>query len=242
MNFKETVNQLGIDLDFCAVSPSGGTFHLKAMDIAPMEFLVLAEEDFVKGGIASSVNSITNAKRAIVSQMDQILISFGYKSLPWNIPQKIKMLKDLGVLLPPILRKISKTRNLLEHEYKKPGKEDVESALDIASLYVWGMSSLFNGLCDEIQFGFDKCYDNQRDEYKKYIDFGITSEKEEVFYRGYAYEFKEVDGKEQRMTHEIKIKNSEPIFFAIVRIAIAFNTGYKIDESIKIFDQVFKNT
>lgn len=70
----------------------GGSFGLADLETSPVEFLSLAEDDFERGGLAALVNATANAKRAIVSQLDQLLTSFGYPSFRWNVPKKIERL------------------------------------------------------------------------------------------------------------------------------------------------------
>jgi len=72
----------------CAVASGGGSFELADLKTSPVEFLSLAEDDFERGGLSALVNATTNIKRAIVCQLDQLLISFGYPSFRWNVPKK----------------------------------------------------------------------------------------------------------------------------------------------------------
>ena len=58
------------------------------------------------------------------------------KKKDWKFPSKMKELNQVGVVAPRILRKINKTRNLLEHEYTLPSKEKVEDAMDVAILFI----------------------------------------------------------------------------------------------------------
>ena len=40
-----------------------------------------------------------------------------------------------GIASPRILNKVNKSRNLLEHEYRKPKKDQVEDAIDAVTLF-----------------------------------------------------------------------------------------------------------
>lgn len=60
----------------------------------------------------------------------------------WNFPNKIKFMQKGGIIAPQILKKINDKRNLLEHEFKKPSLEQVEDALDVATLFISYASSL----------------------------------------------------------------------------------------------------
>lgn len=107
-------------------------------DISPSKFLKFAEYDLTANYDHCLVNSLSNTKRAIDCQLDSLLIAFGLsgRAKRWRFPQKIEYLNSVGIISPRILNKINKKRNLLEHEYKYPNKEEVEDALDVALLFV----------------------------------------------------------------------------------------------------------
>ncbi len=122
-------------------------------DIMPEDFLSLAEKE-LKEKIPedeSVINSLSNIKRAIDSQIGLIIYEFGYKKKAsterWDFPDKIDFLKDKGIIAGKILEKINSTRNLLEHEFKKPERDKVEDAWDIAALFL-AYSSKFRSLAD----------------------------------------------------------------------------------------------
>lgn len=113
--------------------------HIKTgFDISPREFLRFAEHDLNANYNHHLVNSLSNTKRAIDSQLDSLLIGFGLsqRAAKWNFPTKVDYLNRVGILSPKILNKINKRRNLLEHEYKNPSIDEVEDALDVADLFV----------------------------------------------------------------------------------------------------------
>jgi hypothetical protein len=51
----------------------------------------------------------------------------------------MSVLTEIGVVAPRIVTKVVHARNYLEHEYRKPGKEQVEDAVDVATLFVAGL-------------------------------------------------------------------------------------------------------
>ena len=123
-------------------------------EISPEDFLTYAEYDLTAEYDHHLVNSLSNSKRAIDSQLDSLLIGFGLseRSKKWRFPQKIYFLNKVGVISPRILTKINKKRNLLEHEYRNPTEEEVEDALDVAILFInYTNKYLFQAIFD---FGF----------------------------------------------------------------------------------------
>ena len=109
-------------------------------EIKARQLLKYAEYDLNNEYEHHLVNSLSNIKRAIDCQLDSLLIGFGLydksKNERWNFPQKIDLLNQIGIVSPRILKKINQKRNLLEHEYKNPTKEEVEDALDVAILFM----------------------------------------------------------------------------------------------------------
>ena len=109
-------------------------------EIKPKQFLKFAERDLNNELEHHLVNALSNIKRSIDCQLDSLLCGFGLfdysKKKRWNFPTKVVQLNKLGLISPRILDKINKKRNLLEHDYKNPKKEDVEDALDVATLFI----------------------------------------------------------------------------------------------------------
>jgi hypothetical protein len=109
-------------------------------NIQPRDFLNYAEYDLNNNYNHHLINSYSNIKRAIDCQLDSLLVGFGLfensKKEKWKFPTKIDYLNKLDVISPRILKKINQKRNLLEHEYIKPNIDDVEDALDVATLFI----------------------------------------------------------------------------------------------------------
>jgi hypothetical protein len=126
---------LNFDLDTVCVHLDDSTSLDYNFDIEAEEFLRFAEKDLAQGDEHGLVNALSNAKRAIDGQVDKVLGCFGLLSRR-NFPQKMAMLRDMGIIAPRIVNKVVKARNYLEHEYQAPVQEQVEDALDIALLFV----------------------------------------------------------------------------------------------------------
>ena len=109
-------------------------------EITASQFRDFAIEDSKMNSIHNRVNALSNVKRAIECRIDELLygVCLHIKSERenWNFPKKIQVLGDLGILAPPILTKINRKRNQLEHQYVEPSRDDVEDALDVANLFI----------------------------------------------------------------------------------------------------------
>jgi hypothetical protein len=127
--------------NFDAVRMDGwGNFDVEVpFETTAREFLEFAEHDLRNEYGHHLINSLSNVKRAIDCQIDSLLFGFGMLEISrkdrWSFPKKIDFLNYIGIISPRILKRINQKRNLLEHEFKKPLKSEVEDALDVAILF-----------------------------------------------------------------------------------------------------------
>jgi hypothetical protein len=94
---------------------TGRNESIKAdFDISPDQFLKFADYDLNAIYEHHLVNSLSNTKRAIDSQLDSLMIGFGLSERvnKWNFPKKINYLNGVGIISPRILNKINKKRTL----------------------------------------------------------------------------------------------------------------------------------
>ncbi len=163
-----------------SVSEETFQYHFK---LTPLDFLKFAKEDFKEKNTRNLVNALSNIKRAINCQIDQILFIFGFSKKRWNFPEKIEFIKDIGITSPEIIEKINHKRNLIEHEYVIPSDEDVSYAIGIAELFIESVKPIFYRYYKELEvhddskgIGFPCIYLDF--DYKKHL-FKVAYEKEE---------------------------------------------------------------
>lgn len=234
MDIKEFCLAHGFDMSKCTVALGGGSFVLVELKTSPVEFLSLAEDDFERGGLSTLINATTNVKRAIVCQLDQLLISFGYQSLRLDVPEKIKRLRALGLLAPSLLRKVVKMRNILEHEYGRPELKSVEEALDIASLFVMSASAMFIPFDDVLEFTLpDGSNSGSR---VTHLTAGLNRDSRGVFYTIYAYE---PGGYGGRCVGQCEIKSGHVLFEAMVKLSASLMLRYKVEQAFSDFDNAY---
>lgn len=116
--------------------------------VTPSAYLRYAQADLASGLKHAHINALSNAKRAIDCQLDNIFEAFGLKKRA-RFPEKLEIVGELGLLAPRIVRKVIKARNLLEHEYYDPPQSEVEDAVDIATLFVEAASRPFRNLMED---------------------------------------------------------------------------------------------
>ncbi|MBA0885481.1 hypothetical protein [Flavobacterium undicola] len=237
MIFKESK----IDLTKGFYVPTVGQGYLEnEFELTPKDFLKFAKQDLKQDDERGYINSLTNSKRAIDCQIDEVLnkIGINYKKISpeiekyldyfefeKDIPYKLKIINSLN-LAPSLI--ISKTRNIgnkLEHIYEKPTKEDVREALDVADLLIRSISAKI----DIIQ-----------------TDFGITDEKNLTcnfllnFENGIIFYF---DTKKRHLKIESRIKNidqksvilnsNDKGYCGILRMMFSQNDDFELEESLK---------
>ncbi|WP_431703353.1 MULTISPECIES: hypothetical protein [Pseudomonas] len=234
MDIKEFCLAHRFDMSKCAVASGGGSFELADLKTSPVEFLSLAEDDFERGGLSALVNATTNIKRAIVCQLDQLLISFGYPSFRWNVPKKIEKLRALGLLAPSLLRKAVSMRNILEHEYETPEIKIVEEALDVASLFVMSASAMFIPFEDVLEFSLPN--GPAEGSPVTHITAGLNRESRGVFYTVYAYE---PGGYGGLCVGQCKIQSGHVLFESMVKLSASLMLRYKVNQALKDFDAAY---
>lgn len=107
--------------------------------IKPEEYLRFAETDVKESSTRGLVNALSNAKRSLDARIDSVLIAFGLfriaRERRWAVPKKLEKLSTLGVLTPRVLTKLNRVRNLIEHEFHCPTREQVEDFIDVVALF-----------------------------------------------------------------------------------------------------------
>jgi hypothetical protein len=136
-------------------------------------FVNYAENDLSYETESGDVNALSNAKRAIDCQVEQLIKLLGLKKEK-SFPKKLGVMKAIGLIVPRILEKVNKTRNMLEHEFVHPERSQVEDAVDVATLFV----KLTNGILYNFYHDFE--VHESCDEFKKkgehtYFELGKTA-------------------------------------------------------------------
>jgi hypothetical protein len=218
MDIKAFCTAHSMDLGQAAVSLQGGSFSLVELKTSPVAFLLLAEDDYERGGLSALINATT----------------FGFGSFRWDVPRKVEKLLAMGLLAPTLLRKIVKMRNTLEHTYQAPSLLDVEEAMDVAALFVMSATALFIPFEDELQFSL---YDRVDSEIPaRYILVGLNTEEGAVFYTAYAYE---TASPRDVCIGECKIQSGHALFDSMVKLSASLMLRYKVDQALKGFEETY---
>jgi hypothetical protein len=106
-------------------------------ELAPDDYLSFAEQDLLANSLSGNLNAIHNAKRAVGCALDSVLWNLGLSSkITKSFPTKLAVIRQMGLVSPRIVGKLVKSRNDLEHEYKRVEASQAEDAVDVATLFV----------------------------------------------------------------------------------------------------------
>ena len=200
--------------------------------INPHDFLSFAEKDLNSTNeVHSLVNCLTNAKRAIDSQVDRVLSALGFSIKHKSFKTRFDIFRGTGIVAPRIIRKVRAARNLLEHEYNRPVRNDVEDALDIATLFVLATDRLF------LQFPIDVYVYNKEEE----NDEGFIPKNCLNIYFKDEPPFFGVDvRKESKKEVSIEIHPEDQFYIHLVNLFIAIQREVYVDDAKKTIASMIK--
>ena len=234
-SLKELVDQLGIRKDKATKLEAGGAGIGCYFEVNPYDFLQRAEDDYEEGGASAYLNSITNAKRAIHCQIDQVWATFGFEFRRLSLPRKTELLVQLGFIAPRILRKVNQSRNFLEHEYAVPNQEQIEESLDLASLFIESTRKHLDFFMDEFSIGNN---DEIVDEFhfKNELSFGFNEKNQTFLVRAYTSVQPEmIKSESPQLIGKICLDAKQRSFKDVIRLAVARTHGTRIERALDSF-------
>lgn len=183
VDLREFVERAGISEKNSVGYADTGAWLRCPFEVAPYQFIEFAKKDLQGDEKHALINALSNAKRAIDCQMETVFHSLGVKPTKDNLPSKLQLLKELGIVSPNILGKIGTQRNDVEHRFKKPKRGDVEDSVDIAALFVHAIDAALNPFSSNFYFTTKKLHktdhvllhcnfetESHTFEFSKYID------------------------------------------------------------------------
>jgi len=141
MNWEEYINHMG-KWDQVTIDPKSFVQLEHATPVTPKEYLEFADKDLLLANTHGLVNAMSNAKRAINCQITSLLTVLGMQNTG-NIQTKFQRFEDIGMLAPRVSKKINTLESLLENQFCKPSIDEVEGAIDIATLFVEATDKVF---------------------------------------------------------------------------------------------------
>lgn len=152
----EVIYEWLLSSDVIIIGSSDQRRIVPPFDVQPGRYLQLAEDALAdcSENELRLVDAVSNVKRAIECQMDALLYAFGWLSLAarWPFPKKLSQLDRLGFVSPRILKRINDTWNELEHRHKLPQLSEVETAIDVAALFLAYTDPQITQAVDDAEF------------------------------------------------------------------------------------------
>ena len=149
-----SINPRDIDISKLREDGSSLTGFEVPFELTAKDFLDFASEDLEGKSLRDTVNALGNIKRSIDCVFDSLLFAVNFledaKRERWTFPEKMKFLSEIGIITPYILGRINLARNLLEHEFKKPVRKEVEMAYDVATLLFYATVRFTRGVINEL--------------------------------------------------------------------------------------------
>lgn len=174
---SDVKNEIKIDFTNCKIIERDylGNF-IANTELKPIDYLKFAKEDFKIDNTKGLIDGLCNAKRAIDCQIDCIIDYLGYEYKEFEkrgmyedikkfindkyesgssagITLKMKYLNILNLLPTMLIGKIRGMRNLVEHEYIIPQKNEVIEAIEVAELFIYSSNKKINDTISEFCLG-----------------------------------------------------------------------------------------
>ena len=224
-SLKKVVPMVGLDPSDVVKLAFDKGFLFHQQEIWPEDFLDRAEADLEVGGDSAVLNAISNAKRAIHCQIDTALSAAGYEPAKWTMQRKLQRVASLGFVAPHILKRVADTRNVLEHEYRRPDIEQVREAVDLAMLFVGMAGQSLRSLGGKFTIGnFADYRQQQTGMFSRSLIFDVNTYHHTVTIRAAGVVLPEYNGHSENVTLAI-LAVGQPLYDASIRLGTARHWG-----------------
>ncbi|WP_230973148.1 hypothetical protein [Burkholderia vietnamiensis] len=165
-----SITDLAKKFDLRALCPDGDWSYtwscIKTRDepISAEQYLKFAENDLLDGESERHlINAVTNAKRALHLRMEDVCLGFGFASYGGarSFPRMVEYISRIGVTAPRILNRLNQLRNQVEHEYLVPSRPEVETFIDVTSLFAASTQRWINRQPSDIEIHQDIVVDGE---------------------------------------------------------------------------------
>lgn len=254
MTFRESLEITKLDLSKLIVIPSGGSggFFCE-FDITPKDFLRYAKEDLRESGGRNIINGLSNAKRAIDCQIDNVLHNLGldyhkpnkaverflsHIDFKDDISFKLKIISALNLAPGFLIGKTRTVRNKLEHYYKIPSIEEAKESIDIADLFIRSVDGILRLPTNEFYITDEQNYLEKPNEHYENFKTG--------YFINFDPKIKEIEfniriDDRQLPIPKFTISNSNIEFFGFIRLMFSIDDDSELTESFKIISQLINH-
>lgn len=238
-NLLTLIKQTRLNLQKAFIHPGSGEFASHNLfPINPKDFLKYSKQDLKEGGDKGLINSLTNAKRAIDCQIDEVLKMFKIEIIKGKNPVierflacfdlveesyfKLRLIEALNLAPSLIIAQTREIRNKLEHYYEIPDIVEVKRAHDIASLFISSIQGKFRGFYTQFEINNSPIYDFNI-HHTPTIWFNLTMDKGRFTF-GTHYEDDSSHG----------IDSKDELFYGLLRLMFSMDDEDELNESFKV--------
>jgi len=234
-------NQLKLDFASTIIERDSGSGGESDFELKPRDFLRLSKKDFKTNSEGGLINALTNAKRAIDCQIDTAFNIFGisYDDISksseelvrlvqvdtFDLPYKLKLVKALDFAPSGVISNIRTLRNKLEHYYKKPDKTEVDSAIELAELFILSVENRIRFIEENLSIT----------DSKNYVEYGIYKSSININFSKTKKHFKLSYFKDKENIDSEIFDENQPLFYCLIRILNNINEEIDLLVSFKIF-------
>ncbi|MDR7370058.1 hypothetical protein SAMN05444397_10948 [Flavobacterium aquidurense] len=230
--------------DLLIVIEGGEGMKASSFDINPKDFLRFARQDLSDSKDRGYINSLTNSKRAIDCQVDDLLEIVGIKIKDENkdlenfaklfdfdandIAFKLKLIHSLNLAPSLLVSKARTIRNKLEHYYQMPKETEVKEALDVADLFIRSIEGKIR-LPNTMFYitDFNQCKEENNWKVFKHIHFTYNTEK-----NFFHISLRELDTSKDSI-EEITIFANDKEYCALLNIMFSNDDEATVDYAVK---------
>lgn len=111
-------------------------------ELMPFDYLEFARQSLAAGqDVKNRIDCVSHLKRALECELDTIFGVMGIELArdERNVPTKLKMIGELGILDARSLSRLNQVRNKVEHLYSEPPLENLEIYFDLVAAVVYAL-------------------------------------------------------------------------------------------------------
>jgi hypothetical protein len=213
--------------DLCCYTEFGSALDKSLYDLSPKDFIRFAKIDLLDESERGFINSLTNSKRAIDCQVDNLLDVLGIKSDDFNkdfldflklfefdkdIPVKLKMIHSINLAPTLLLTKTRTLRNKLEHFYQKPTRDEVREALDVADLFIRCVDGKTSSVWEFYLTDGNNWLSETNQSVNKNLYFAFDDKL-----KRFSISLRTADG-EEYITEEVFVDGNDKVFIALLNL------------------------
>lgn len=260
-NILNIITNLKIDPTRLIVLRLGGGGIYSTTELSPREFIRFSKEDIKEDNNRGLINSLTNSKRAIDCQIDNVFEMLGVKTenlkysenlikqlkiTTKNLPFKLKLVQSLGLAPGALVSNVRSLRNKLEHSYEIPKSKEVAEAIEIAELFVLSIESKtkfldYDFLISSSNYEKPKSYTKNHNEAYDLLSSEIFSTQIRINFQPTVHRIEITSLQQGRKKKTIYYESDSPIYYYLIRLINHLDNEIDVGNDLKLIFEFIKH-